>query len=531
MFDSGAHRSGGSIARDLLATLIVVIAIGGVVGALVLGSLEAPAALDAWRDALSDRDFLSRLGFSFAQAGGATAIGLALGLPASWFLSRGSLPLRGLFVLLIAAPLAIPGVVVGMGVVLITSGEIVPRALVIIAHVTFTTATVAWLVTPAWASGDPHASEDARLLGAGRVRAYLVGTGRYVPSAIRISAALAFWYAFAAAGTVAIVGGDAATTESSLAFGDPVSLLRPEASGAFGAQQSVLAVVQLLVGIGIFALGGMRWPRMATVRPRAGGGIVVVGVLYLFALGVGLWAPLAWVVNEAVAQGAFAGVLDATVGGRSVTSLLTWTGALAMLSASAATSAAWLASSVSAHRGSGSGGALARWSVALPAALTGATIGWAGLVLAEQAGIDLDRTYLLTVTAHALLGYPFALRIIATRRAGRTVQLEDAVVLGASERAVRWRWNGRRTVMALASAFLVAMTISAGEVAATALLTPGNATPAALGVLRGWVVAGGSTGAVPGEVYALGTVLAVLTVVAFACAEWLRRAAARVEAG
>jgi len=529
VFDSGARRSRGSTARGVLATLLTVLAVGAVVGALTVGSLDVAGA---WRDALDDRDFLNRLIFSLAQAAAATAIGLALGLPASWFLSRGSLPLRGLFVLLIAAPLAIPGVVVGMGVVLIASGEIVPRALVVFAHVIFTTATVAWLVTPAWASGDRQATEDARLLGAGRLRAYFVGTGRYVPSAVRLSVALAFWYAFAAAATVAIVGGDAATTESALAFGDPVSFVRPQAEGAFGAQQSVLAIVQLLVGVGIFAFGGMRWPRMATVRPRAGRGTILVGLTYLLALGAGLWAPFAWVVNEAAVRGDLAALLDASVGGRGVVSLLTWTGVLAALSASGATAAAWLASGVRSREGSGRGDAFARWSVALPAALTGAAIGWAGLGIAREVGIDLERTYLLTVVAHALLGYPFALRILATRRQPRSVLLEDALVLGVPERAVRWRWMGRRTLMALVSAFLVAMTLSAGEVAATALLTPANAMPGSLGLLRGWVDAGGSTGGVvPGEVYALGAALATVTVIAFACAEWLRRAAVRVEAG
>lgn len=525
MFDDGVRRS---LIPALLALALSLVAVGGVLAILAIGSVETAGA---WQDLLEDRTYLDRLGFSLLQAGAATLIGLALGLPASWCLSRGGLPLRGLLATFVVAPLAVPGVVVGLGLDLAAGGELVPRVLVVLAHAVFATAAVTWLVTPAWNAGDRQASEGARVLGAGRARAYLAGSGRHLPGAVRIAAALAFWYAFAAAGTVAILGGtDGVTTESALAFGDPAATVRPTLEASLTAERSAVALIQIAIGLAVFTLGGIRWPRPQLASPPASSAALVLGSFYVLALGAALWTPLAVVVAEATAEGALSGVLGANVAGEDVGRLLAWTAILAALSALAATAVAWLGSSLLSDTGAsgdtaGGGRKLGRWALALPAAMTGAALGWAGLVLGDRAGIDLERTYALVVAAHALIAYPFALRILGARRPTRRRLIEDTLLLGASPRVARWRWDGRPTAMALGGAFLVAAVLSAGEVAAANLLTPREATPAALGVLQGW--ASGEAG----EVYALGAALAAVAVIAFGAAEWLRRAAARVEAG
>lgn len=559
----------------LIALAIVLIAVGGILALLIAGAFEDPASPNpwpSWEAVLTDRAFLGRLAYSLLQALAATALGLVLGLPASWVLSRGGVPLRGVLVFLVAAPLAVPGVVVGLGVDVLAGDELPARVLVIAAHATFATAAVTWLVTPAWSAGNLTAGEDARTLGAGRLRAYLVGPGCHLPGAVRVAAALAFWYAFAAAGTVAILGGtDATTTESMLAFGAPapapatapatVTAAGTGISTGIGTPEvtpalSVVALLQLLVGLAAFTLGGVRWPGAAARHPRITTAELWLGTVYVAALVVVLWAPPGAVLAEALSEGArsLRSLADARIGGHEATALLGWTAVLALLSALVATPLAWLGARHLApqHLGTQHLGpqhlgtrhvatpgrarrdALAAWAIALPAALTGATAAWAGVVLADYLGIDLDRTYALAAGAHALIAYPFALRILARRPSVTTAMLEDAVLLGEPLGSVRWRWLGRGTAQALASAFLVAMVLSAGEVAAAALLVPDDATPAALGLLQGWA-GGGSPGSgarqVGGETYALGAVLAATTVVAFAVAEWLRRAAARVEAG
>lgn len=522
MFESGARRS---FARTALAVLLALAALGGVLAVLVLAVLDDP---DAAGDLLASPDFLDRLAFSLAQAGIATAIGLAAGLPASWLLSRGGLPARELLAFALAAPLAIPGVVVALGIERIADGEVVPRVLVVGAHAIFATAAVTWLVTPAWAAGDAHASEDARVLGAGRLGAYFAGTGRHLRHAVQSAAALAFWYAFAAAGTVAILGGaDATTMESGLAFGQPATFGRPEVNDALSAESSAVALPQVVVGVVVLLVGGTRWPHPATRRPRAHRAVAAIGSLYLLALIGVSWAPAVAVVVEAVDSSALGDIATATVAGHEGGRLLAWTGILGAASAALATLLAWPGALIAGSTGGGRRSWIGRGVLALPVVLTGATAGWAGLLLADRAGFDLDRTYVLTIGAHALIAYPFALRVLGTRRRAPRVLLEDAVLLGATERSVRWHWLGRRTAMALGSAALLSFVLSACEVAAANLLTPGEATPAALGVLRGWE----GDAATPGEVYGLGAVLTAATVIAFATAEWLRRAATRMETG
>lgn len=517
--DSGAHRLNVMAAA---AVPLVLLVSAGVIALVLIGSFEAPGG---W-DVLATETYLERLSFTIAQAAAAMIVGVVLGLPASWLLSRGGLPAGWLLAFLIVGPIAVPAVVVGLGADLIAQGEIAPRALVIASNAIFATSAFVWIVTPAWDADSVQAGEDARLLGAGRVRAYLVGPGRRLPAAIRGGAALAFFYAFVTVGAVAIVGGvSGATTESGLAFGVPVAAMRPPLDDALIAERSAVAVVQLAIGLLVIALGGVRWPRTSVARGRASGPVLALGMLYLLALGGVLWAPLGAVVTEAVSEGSIADLWSLEVGGSAVPTLFGWTALLGGLSATLATLLAWMASGLLAEGHRSRRDALGRWLVAVPAAGTGAAIAWAGLVLAESTVVDVERTYALTVVAHALIAYPFALRILGTRGSARPELTEDMLVLGVSMRAARWRWSGRRTLMTLVGAFLVSLIFSASEVAAATLLTPVEATPAAVGILRGW------TEMERPAVYAVGAALAGATVIAFALAEWLRRAAARVEVG
>lgn len=530
MFDDRARRP---IAPRIAAALAVATLVSAGCAILAVGSLRTTGA---WADLAADRDYLERLAFSLVQAAAATAIGLLVGLPASWMVSRSTLLFRGVLGVILAAPIAVPGVVMGLGIDLAAGGVIVPRVLVVAAHAIFATAAVVWLVSPSWNAGDPAASEDARLLGARRLRAYFAGTGRDVPRAARVAGGLAFWYAFAAAGTVALLGGtEAETTESVLAFGQPLATSRPELTDGLTAQQSVVAIAQTLIGVAVLLIGGVRWPHPTMRTARTGGLVAVVGLLYVLAVAAALWAPVALVTAEGIGNGAggaargeaFRGLADASVAGRAVTDLVIWSLVLGALAATVATFMAWVGSG-SFGSGPGRRETLIRIGLALPVALTGATLGWVGLLIADRFGLDLDRTYLLTVAAHALLAYPLALRIISARRPASPRLMEDWALLGGSPRSTRWRWNGRRTLMALASTFLLGLIISAAEVAATALLTPAEATPVAVALLRAWVDQAGDP---PAEVYALGAALTAVTVIGFGTAEWLRRAAARVEAG
>ncbi|MCA9851328.1 MAG: hypothetical protein KC461_11870, partial [Dehalococcoidia bacterium] len=110
----------------------------------------------------------------------------------------------------------------------------------------------------------------------------------------------AFWYAFAAAGTVAILGGsDATTTESVLAFGEPTAILRPALTDGLTASSGAVALVQVGVGLLVLLLGGLRWPRPTTRRPSAHRAVLAIGSLYLLAVIGATWAPTVAVAAEA----------------------------------------------------------------------------------------------------------------------------------------------------------------------------------------------------------------------------------------
>lgn len=511
-----------------VALLIAAVWLATVVFLAVV-SVDRPGTASAWESLFTDAVYRDRLAFSVAQASAAAALGLALGLPASWLLGLRGVPLRPLLTALLISPLAIPGVALALGVEALALHDLRPEALIIGTHALFAGAAVVWLVTPAWRTPDARATEAARLLGASRWRAYRAGSGQQLPRAVRRGVALGFAYAFASVAPVVLLGGaDHPTTEAHLAF---LAVESPPLSGAgdgaLAASPAATALVQVAVVSLVLLAGGIRWPRPSVSARPASGWLVAPGTLYLLGLTAVVVAPLVALIREAALADAFQGLLDAEVDGRAVPSLLGWTAVYAVLAGAGATLLAWPASvALAPARRSVPGTALVL-AVALPIALTGAALGWGGGVIADWTGLSLNRTYLVVVIAHILLGYPFALRILGAPRGRSGVQVEEALLLlGQSPRRAAWRGRGRQTAHALLAAGLVSAVLSAGEVGAAHLLTPREATPAALGMLRAADLSAGASS----PLHALAALLSIVAVIAFACAEWLRRRAARAEA-
>src|SRR5690606_946267 len=157
------------------------------------------------------------------------------------------------------------------------------------------TAAVVWLVTPAWANGNARAIEDARTLGADPVRAYLASIGGGLVPAVAVVAALAFWLAFSGAGTVVVLAPTEGTTEWLVAFGDPVELALAPLSASpsdLTADRSVVALVQVAIGVAVLALGGPRWPHARWTSGFSGHtqrGVLLGGAIYLAILATVLW--------------------------------------------------------------------------------------------------------------------------------------------------------------------------------------------------------------------------------------------------
>lgn len=83
-----------------------------------LGAVAAQrseASLEHYRLVLADPRTLPVLRDSLLLAGGAALVALLLGLPCAWGLARLRLPLRGVLHVLVAAPLVLPPLILGMG--------------------------------------------------------------------------------------------------------------------------------------------------------------------------------------------------------------------------------------------------------------------------------------------------------------------------------------------------------------------------------------------------------------------------------
>ncbi len=498
----------------LPALLAMALAAIAAVWVAVAALADLPSAGDWLAAVFESGSPRERLVFTLVQAAASTALGVALGLVASWFLARPGLPLRWLFTVVLLAPVAVPGVALAMGLREL-AGEVY-RAEVLIgwAHAAFAMGVTAWVVTRAWASSDRRLVEQSVLLGTPQTRARMAVARRAIAGSVALALALGFANAATALATVVVLGGPETWTVEALLF--------EEASVARTQAVSTLAGIQLLLGI-VAYLWTWRWPARAGTARRVGGATQATGMVLLVVLSSLVVAPLAALAGAST----FQGLWDAEVGGRSVPGLLRWSAVYAVTAAALATALAWLAAGYVAEPARAWWRSGWRWApislLTLPLLLSPVVAGLGVREAAAGLDVDLQRTWAPLVLAHALIAFPLALRVLTSTRladAGRRYA-EAAVLLGQSERSAAWRWRGRLTLRALAAALLVSGALVAGEAGAASLLSPGDSAPAAVALLQ----VGREGSAASGVAFALASVLAASTVVAFALGEWLRRRA------
>ncbi|MFT4232383.1 MAG: iron ABC transporter permease [Leucobacter sp.] len=157
------------------------------------------------------------IGQTIAQAGLATLLSVALGIPAAHVLYRLDFPGRALLRGLLTVPFVLPTVVVGVAFsALIGPGGPLGRLgiehslLVIVAALAFFNVTVvARTVGSFWARLDDSAEAAARVLGANRFRAWTAITLPALAPAIASAASLVFLFSSTSFGIVLILGGRA----------------------------------------------------------------------------------------------------------------------------------------------------------------------------------------------------------------------------------------------------------------------------------------------------------------------------------
>ena len=139
-----------------------------------------------------------------------TVLCLAIGVPAAWLVARTRLPLRRMWLVLVALPLALPSYVVAYAWLSIFPGMEGFWAAVLV----LTTASTPYVVLPTAAAlrmADPAMEEVARSLGRSPVAAFRAATGPQVWPAAAAGALLVALYTLSDFGAVALLRVDAFT--------------------------------------------------------------------------------------------------------------------------------------------------------------------------------------------------------------------------------------------------------------------------------------------------------------------------------
>jgi thiamine transport system permease protein len=466
------------------------------------------------------------VGFTVAQAAGATAVAVLAGLPVAFLLARTNLPGLGLIRVIILVPFVLPSVVVGLAFRAMLPGGGVWA--IVLANAFFNVAVVARTVAGLWTHLDRRAEDAARALGASRLRTFTGVTLPALAPAVGSAAAVVFLFCATSFGVVLILGGARLRTLETEIYLRTVELL--DLSGA-----AALSLLQLGAVVAALAVGAVARRRRETAlrlrgkaesaRLPAGGEWAVVTLAY--AVVVLLLVPVVTLVVRSL-DGGFGGYRALTGFGYEGSLEISGLDA-ARNSLAAATDATLLAVTlgtmasvvlVSLARNRVRFVEVIDTAFMLPLGVSAVTVGFGYLITLDLLPGDLRTSPVLVPLAQALVVTPLVIRIMLPVLRSIDERLRQAAAsLGAGPWRV-WRevdvpMAGRSLLTAAAFGYVVAL----GEFGATSFLArPDTATlPVAIARLI----------TRPGELnnqmaYAACTLLVVVTVAVVAVVERVR---------
>lgn len=195
------------------------------------------------------------LWFTAWSAAAATAVSVALGLPAAYALYRLAFPLRGVLRAALLVPFVLPTVVVGVAFkqLLGESGPLgflgldgTPVAIVL-GLAFFNVSVVIRVVGSAWESLDVRPAEAAAALGAGPVQVFRTVTLPALRPAIVSAASVVFLFCAAGFGVVLTLGGLRYSTVETEIYLLTTNLLDLQAAAALSILQLIVVSVLLVV--------------------------------------------------------------------------------------------------------------------------------------------------------------------------------------------------------------------------------------------------------------------------------------------
>ncbi|MCS7216565.1 MAG: iron ABC transporter permease [Candidatus Bipolaricaulota bacterium] len=484
--------------------------------------------------------------FTALQALLSTLLSLALGFPLGWFLTRYRFPGKGLLRAFTLAPFVLPPITVALGFFLFFGhagylnaalrrvfglAEPPLRVLyslwgIVLAHAFYNAPVFARFVHAAWSSLDPALEEAGAVLGVSRPRAFLTVTLPLLLPALFSAAALVFVLCFLSFAIPLSLGGARyATVEVGIYQYARVHLDFPRAA-ALGLLQILvtLALAYFYVRAGGFWGGRQARSRPLPTQPFPSRPAHLLWILWLLGSAVLFLGPMAAVVADAFSR-PWAGRPPGLAWYRAIFSpeQNPFIGTSPLGSLQVSLEVAGLSTLLALLLGVGVSAALRvlpsralEVLLMAPMAVSSVVLGLALLLAFRQPPLSrLPEKYAL-VLAHALLFYPFVVRIVRPIWEGLTpAWVEAARTLGAG------RFRAFLTVEAplLSQALLVAgafsLALSLGEMTAAAMLSQGELVTLPLAIYR--FLSARRFGAAS----AMASLLIGITVAAVALWEWL----------
>ncbi|MFT4125787.1 MAG: ABC transporter permease subunit [Gordonia sp. (in: high G+C Gram-positive bacteria)] len=457
------------------------------VGALVWRAVEVGVD-DSILTQLRRTHALELLGVTLAQAGASTVAALVVAAPIIWLYAR--LPGAGAVVLtvVVTIPFVLPTVVVGVAIRAVFDGPLAVLGVdggwpaVLAAHAFINVAVVVRVVGAAWRSLDARTVESARVLGAGRLRAWWsVVLPRLLPP-VAAAGALVFLFCSTSFGVIIVLGGGAVRTLETEIYTQAIGYFRIPDAVLLSVLQIVVVVVLLITRVftgSADAAAGTAAPRTEPIR---GAARIGAGFAWAWALLV-LVGPVLVLVGRSVRPDAeapptLAGyrALSRPVDGVTPLSTLWFslsTAAVAMLLAVVVGVLAALAL----HRSRGVLGTIAGGIAMIPLGVSAVTLGFGYLIVLSALPAEVAASTPVIPCVQALIGIPVVIRIVMPALESVPVrQRQAAACLGAGPVRVFLTVDlpvvGRSVCAAAGFAFVMAL----GEFGATSFLARADAT-------------------------------------------------------
>ena len=437
-------------------------------------------------DVANNRSMLSVIWFSLWQAIVSTVATLAIGLPATWALSRYTFFGSRIALGILTAPFVLPSVVVAAGVLAIRDSPGV--APIIWAHVIFNVAVVVRVVGPRWSLLDERIEHAAATLGAQPSRVFTQVVWPQISQATVGASALIFIYCFTSFGVIAILGGLSRRTMESEIFVQAIRLGDARTATALAAIQALIIGAVLLVthrisGVASISLR-VTTSRPLSSKPRHRQNVVLVSATASAIVAI----PLLGTIHRSFFDGQgfttrawqtlFSGSLPSlAVSTRHViaTSLI-----FAIITAAVCVPFALLVASAITTKTS-----LLGIFTSLPLCISAATVGIGLIITFDADPIAWRGERWLIPLIHALIAIPLAIRILAPAIQAVPPSLRHAAAtLGASPMHTWWKVELPVIRPALLRATGLAMATSLGEFGATSFLSRSDSTTLPIAIVQ-----------------------------------------------